>query len=71
MFAIEDTHSGTILFETSDSQEAVQNLETLKEINSSRYKLFWITPEKVDFDNDFKLHFKNFLKQVKAVNSNN
>ena len=69
MFAIEDTYSGTILFETSDSQEAVQNLETLKEINSSRYNLYWITPEKVDFDNDFKLQFKNFLKQVKTQQS--
>ena len=69
MFAIEDTHSGTILFETSDSQEAVQNLETLKEINSARYKLYWIAPEKVDFDNDFKLQFKNFLKQVKTQQS--
>lgn len=26
--------------------------------------------EKPDFDNDFKLQFKNLLKQIKSVNSN-
>lgn len=70
MFAIEDTHTGIILFETSDSSEATQNLETLKEINPARYKPYWIAPEKPDFDNDFKLQFKNLLKQIKSVNSN-
>lgn len=69
MFAIEDTHTGTILFETSDSKEATENLETLKEINPARYKLYWIAPEKPDFDNDFKLQFKNLLKQVKTQQS--
>lgn len=69
MFAIEDTHTGIILFETSDSSEATQNLETLKEINPARYKLYWIAPEKSDFDNDFKLQFKNLLKQVKTQQS--
>lgn len=69
MFAIEDIHTGIILFETSDSKEATQNLETLKEINPARYKLYWIAPGKPDFDNDFKLQFKNLLKQVKTQQS--
>lgn len=56
MFQIIDVTSETILLET---------METLKEINKYRYKLMWIA-QKIEYQNEFNLQFKNFSRQLKA-----